>query len=255
MSDARCACLSHDCQQAWPVYAGRSFNLWNPDTGDYYDSACGTAMTEHLSAPSHADGTLPCQRPRIAFRDVTNPTNTRTMVCALVPGARVAVHKAPYLRRTGGGPADEAYVLGVLSSVVFDWQIRRTVELNMTFGVLGDASVPDPGGGHPVRDRVTEIAALLAAADDRFSDWADTLGVPVGTGRIAAGAPTTDQADNPEVEVEPDSDPSLSLSLSLSLLRLYYSPNSTRVWHGCTASTLATSASSSTRSRPAGRST
>ena len=187
--------------KVWPVYKGTSFDLWSPDTGVYYDSADAESVVAHLqekrlsqrrsqsSAFAELEeevvddpATLPCCHPRIAFRDVTNPTNTRTIVTALVPGERVIVHQAPYLLRTAGTAVDEAYVLGVLSSMPCDWQARRTVELHMTFEQIGQLSIPDPGMGHPVRDRVAEIAALLAAQDDRFTDWAAEVGVPVGTG-------------------------------------------------------------------------
>ena len=184
----------------WPVCSGKSFNIWEPDTGSYYDSADAESITEHLhwkrlrqsrtasSAFHELDpeviedpATLPCRHPRIVFRDVTNPTNTRTMVVALIPGLRVATHKAPYLLRISGSFGDEAYLLGILSSMVFDWQSRRTVELNLTFGQLGALSVPDPGPGDHVRSRVAEIAGRIAAADERFSEWAREVGVPVGS--------------------------------------------------------------------------
>ncbi len=186
--------------EVWPVYKGTSFNLWEPNTGVYYDSADAKSMLAHLqdkrlaqqntrsSAFAEQDEaftadpeTLPCLHPRIAFRDVTNPTNTRTLIAALVPGNRVIVNQAPYLLRTNGVTTDEAYVLGVLSAMPFDWQTRRTVELHMTFEQINQLSIPDPGEGHPVRDRVTEIAGRLAAVDERFAEWAAEVGVPVGS--------------------------------------------------------------------------
>ena len=184
----------------WPVYKGSSFNIWEPDTGTYYDSADPAAMIEHLqekrlsqrrkrtSAFSELDDsvtdnpeTLPCLHPRIAFRDVTRATDTRTLIVALVPGGRVLVNKAPYLLRLQGDIADEAFLLGVLGSMLFDWQARRTVELAMSFEQLNHFSVPDPGAGNPVRDRVVEIAGRLAATDERFASWAAEVGVPVGS--------------------------------------------------------------------------
>ncbi len=184
---------------AWPVYKGTSFNLWEPDTGVYYDSAEPEAMiaalqekrlsqrrtkssgfSEQDDAVTDDPTTLPCRHARIAFRNVTNPTNTRSLLAALVPGDRVIVHHAPYLLRTAGTVADEAYVLGVLCSMPCDWQVRRTVELNMTFEQIGQLSIPDPGKGHPVRDRVAEIAAQLAARDERFGNWAAEAGASVG---------------------------------------------------------------------------
>ncbi|MCY4663464.1 MAG: hypothetical protein OXC00_02220 [Acidimicrobiaceae bacterium] len=188
--------------EVWPVYAGKSFNLWQPDTGEYYDSVHAMSITDHLQqkrlsqrrtrTSAFADlpealladpGSLPCRRARIAFRDVTNPTNTRTLVAALVPPDRVVVHKAPYLFQLAGSPSDEAYVLGVLCSMPCDWQARRTVELVMSFEQLRLLPVPDPGEGHPVRDRVVEIAGRLAAVDGRFADWALAVGVSVGSAR------------------------------------------------------------------------
>ena len=179
--------------------AGTSFNLWEPDTGNYYDSVDMASIREHLQAkrlsqsetrssafaqlPGPVTGdprTLPCLHQRIAFRDVSRANDARTFRCVLIPPRRVLTHKAPYLLQTQGDPSDEAYVLGVLSSMVFDWQLRRTTELNMTFELLNQASVPDPGRGHPIRDRITEIAARLAAVDDRFDEWADQHGVQTG---------------------------------------------------------------------------
>ncbi|MYJ75550.1 MAG: hypothetical protein F4089_10835 [Gammaproteobacteria bacterium] len=194
--------------EVWPVYKGASFNLWEPDTGVYYDSvdAEDTAVHLHdkrqsqsrtassafseLSSTVLADsGTLPCRRARIAFRDVTRATDTRTLIAALVPPNRVIVNQAPYLLQTAGSVRDEAYLLGVLCSMPCDWQARRTVELHMTFEQLNLLCIPDPGEGHPVRDRVTEIAGGLAARDERFQEWAVEVGVPVGQTRaqVAAG--------------------------------------------------------------------
>ena len=186
--------------EVWPVYSGKSFNLWQPDTRDYYDSADAASVTRHLhrkrlsqsrTARSAFAGwpdsllqdasTLPCRRSRIAFRDVTNPTNTRTIVVAQIPPDRVIVHKAPYLLQTAGSVRDEAYVLGVLASMPCDWQARRTVELVMSFEQMRLLCVPDPGEGHPVRGRVVEVAGRLAAVDERFAEWAAAVGVPVGS--------------------------------------------------------------------------
>ncbi|MCY4175103.1 MAG: hypothetical protein OXD37_02050 [Acidimicrobiaceae bacterium] len=191
--------------EVWPVYSGKSFNLWQPDTGDYYDSADAVSITTHLQQKRRSQSrtrssafselpesvledpaTLPCRRPRVAFRDVTNPTNTRTIVAALIPPRVVITNKGPYLLRVRGTALDEAFLLGFLSSMISDWGARRVVELSLNFHVLNSINVPDPGEGHPVRDRVAEIAGRLAATDERFSEWAAEVGVPVGSASDAA---------------------------------------------------------------------
>ena len=194
--------------EVWPVYKGTSFNLWDPDTGVYYDSVDADSITSHLhqkrlsqsrtSSSAFAElsedmlqdsATLPCRRARIAFRDVARSTDTGTIVAALIPPDRVLVHQAPYLLRTAGTARDEAYVLGVLSSMPCDWQARRTVELHLTFEQLSLLTIPDPGEGHPVRDRVAVLSARLAARDERYREWAAEVGVPVSTtvDELAAG--------------------------------------------------------------------
>ncbi len=189
----------------WPVYTGKSFNLWNPDTGAYYASADPekvTAALQQKRSNGHRNkrsafsempeawikdrDTLPCLRPRIALRDVTNSTNTRTVIAALVPGHRVNVHKAPYLLRIKGTERHEAFLIGVLSSMILDWYARRVVELTLSAAILNNFPIPDADIDHdPVARRVVEIAARLAAVDDRFCEWAYEVGVAVGSANHA----------------------------------------------------------------------
>lgn len=184
----------------WLVYKGASFDLWEPDTGVYYASVNSDEITSHLqqkrlrqhrtaSSPfaefsdEHIDDreTLPCLRPRIAFRDITNRTNTRTVIAALVPGQTIITNQAPYLLWPRGTRQDEAFLLGVLSSMILDWCARCVVELHLNFHILNNLPIPDPGEGHPVRERVVEIAGRLAAVDERFEEWAAEVGVEVGS--------------------------------------------------------------------------
>ena len=124
--------------------------------------------------------TLPCLRPRIAFRDVTNRTNRRTVVAALVPPRVLLVHNSPYLLFPRGGLRDEAYLLGLMSSLPLDWYARRFVETHLTFFVLNPFPIPRPDGGSLLRERVIALAGRLASPDDRYADWAGRLGVAYG---------------------------------------------------------------------------
>jgi len=181
----------------WPVYKGASFDLWTPDTGTYYAWADPKRVLSHLqskrkranrrSAFAEFDqawrddpGTLPCLRPRIAFRDVTNRTNRRTVIAALVPPKVLLVHNSPYLLFPRGIERDEAYLIGLMGSLPLDWYARRFVETHLTFFVLNPFPVPRPGADGPLRERVIALAGRLASPDDRFTDWAGRLGVACG---------------------------------------------------------------------------
>ena len=184
----------------WPVYGGKSFNIWSPDTGIYY-AGCDpdeitsflqeTRVNKHDYSSSvffemptdwiNDPDTLPCLHPRIAFRDVTNAIDSRTVIVALVPPKIVLTNMAPYLLWPSGKPHDEAYLLGVLSSMILDWFARRIVQLHLTFYIFNSLPVPDADPEDPVTQRVVEISGRLAAVDERFADWAAEVGVPVGT--------------------------------------------------------------------------
>jgi hypothetical protein len=178
------------------VLTGSSFNLWSPDFGPPY--AYGDDRTiEHILDKARRTSIrpgsafygmtvngvedLPLSRARIAFRDVTNSTNTRTMVCCLLPPGVALVHPAPYLVRRAASEVDEAYLLGVLCSIPFDWITRKLVELHMTFEVLDRMPIPDLPVDDTRRTRIVTIAGRLAAKDERFKSWADAVGVEVSS--------------------------------------------------------------------------
>lgn len=209
-----------------PVLAGGSFNLWKPDFGPpyaYADPAVveaflqsrrarsaaskGTAWTGKAAKQLNDPKSLPLHHSRIAFRDVARATDTRTMICALLPPDVTTVHVAPYILQQRGDDRDVAYLLGVLSSVPLDWYARKFVEQHMTYEHLNAFPVPrvDPDSGqllgvagyeHPyagkdvriLRDRVVDIAGRLAAVDHRYTNWAAAVGVPVGSVATPAAA-------------------------------------------------------------------
>ena len=125
--------------------------------------------------------TLPCYYPRIAFRQVARATDSRTVIAALVPGYVVITNAAPYLLWSQGDERDEAYLLGVLSSIPLDWYARRVVEVNLNFHLLNAFPIPRPPRDHPLRRRVEEIAGRLAAVDEAYIEWAKAVGVKVGS--------------------------------------------------------------------------
>ena len=189
---------------AWPVYKGASYDLWNPDTGEYYawadpDYITGVLQAKRLNQQRNSrsafsafpiewardSSTLPCRYPRIAVRKVTRATDTRTVRTALVPGDLVLTDAAQYLAWSRGNETDEAYLLGVLSSIPLDWYARRFVEVNLNFHILNAFPVPRTDCDDPLRKEVVRIAGRLASFDERFSGWAAEVGVSVGS--VSAG--------------------------------------------------------------------
>ena len=178
-----------------PIYKGESFNLWEPDTQIYYAHADGRALDRHLRTKLIAQRrlrrspyfglelgeTLPMGRPRIAFRKITSNVNQRTTIASLIPGGVSATEGCQVVLRARGELAAEAFLLGVLCSIPFDWAARRWVEINFNFYVMKSLPVAVYRPGTPVSDRVVQIAGRLAAVDSRYKDWAFEVGVEVGS--------------------------------------------------------------------------
>jgi len=183
----------------WPIMAGRSFDLWNPFLGpeyawidpqvamDHYQakrvkgSRTKSSVFSKCSAKWISDvNTLPCLNPRIAFRDIARATDSRTVRCALIPGQSICVETSPVFLFPRGERRDEAYLLGVLSSLSLDWYARRFVEIHLKVHVINPFPIPRPGPDNSFRQRIIELAGRLACPDERFADWAREVGVECG---------------------------------------------------------------------------
>lgn len=183
----------------WPVYAGESFDIWTPDTGKYYaftnaETIQEAAHQKWKRAPRSSPYSElpkawreerqhhPILSPRIAFRDVTNRTNTRTLVVSLIPPEVITVQTAPWVlwldpKRP---PAHEAYLLGVMSSLPLDWWARRFVEQHVDQEAFNCLRIPGSVSDSALSMRVEALAARLAAQDGRFAKWAKSLCVETG---------------------------------------------------------------------------
>jgi hypothetical protein len=187
-----------------PVYKGESFDLWEPDRGQdrYYGWTKSSEETidelyrkrkasfrRGANSPwwgaedslIHDKTTIECLYPRIAFRDITNRTNTRTIIAALLPPEVVCVHNAPVLVFPKGSHSDVAYVLGILSSRICDWYSRRWVEVHLTFSVFNCLPCPRVPSTHPLYKELVAAAGRLASPDKRYAKWAKSVGVDCGT--------------------------------------------------------------------------
>ncbi len=183
----------------WPVFKGESFDIWQPDTGRYYGYADPTKVIPALqkkrlnsarlerSAFAEFDSqtiadpkTLPCHRARIAFRDISRATDSRTVRVALIPPKTFITNKGPYFLWPKGDSAAEAFLLGVLASIVLDWYARRFVETGLNFFIVNPFPVPRPKPGSDLAKRVVSLSGRLATPDNRFADWAAKVGVKCG---------------------------------------------------------------------------
>jgi hypothetical protein len=67
-----------------------------------------------------------------------------------------------------------------MSSRVFDWYARRWVEINFAFSIFNWMPCPRPKNSDQLYLMLAASAARLSCLDDRFSNWAGTVGVEYG---------------------------------------------------------------------------
>lgn len=210
-----------------PVWAGKNFNRWQPDTGaDPYawadpegagrfiqgrderraeavanggrrartqtqDGQLALSVVSEPQDTPEAPAAVSNPGVRLAFRCIARATDRRTVIAAAIPGDRYLQHSAGFLRFSIGGAVEEAAVLGVLCSTSLDWFARRLVETGLTFEILN--SFPMPRLGEHLA-RIAQIAGLRTArADKRLEDWARS-----------AGADLTESTINADLDVELD---------------------------------------------------
>lgn len=180
------------------VLSGRGFNLWTPFTGEVFATGERDLIRDELKRrlanqtklvksaffglnwPTDFPAGLPFERPRIAFRALTNPTNTRTLITALLPPERVLPDTAPYLFFRKRHELAEAFLLAVLSSRSLDWYARKFIETKVMNHFLNAFPIPPIREGS-VSDRIVFLSGSLAAVDDDYLDWAKSVGVRTRT--------------------------------------------------------------------------
>jgi hypothetical protein len=179
---------------ALPVLGGSGFNLWTPRTGEVYAWADEFKVEEALFAKRRnqvrmrnsafyglppetlADrGSLPFRHSRVAFRDVTNATNTRTVIASIVQPNALLTNTAPFFNNVTQNIRAEAFLLGILSSLPLDWFARRYVELHLNFHIAHGLPVPWDGLETNLGNQLINLVFSRLSKISTVADWTDQL--------------------------------------------------------------------------------
>jgi hypothetical protein len=181
-------------RSGWRLWKGESFDQYDPHGADerWCPNNAATRKKVHKARPG-ADSLAADEvaledrrravldeigHPRLAFRDTTNRTNSRTVLACLVPPETFLSNTAPYLAFRPDNDQARAACLAIMNSLPFDWQARRFVEIHVNFFILEGLVVPDLSDDD--YDAVSTAAARLSCVDERFAEFAVSVGVDVG---------------------------------------------------------------------------
>ena len=180
--------------QGWALWKGGSFDQHDPNGADSrWCPPTAAALRKARKPRPGTDSVLATEVPvsirraavaaevgaaRLAFRDVTNRTNSRTVIASLIPPQTFLTNTAPYLAFVDGGHEARAACCAVLTSLPFDWQARRFVETHVNFFVLELLTVPKFDDS--AYEELVELGARLSCPDQRFAEVAEACGVAIG---------------------------------------------------------------------------
>jgi hypothetical protein len=186
--------LWQNAAEGWRVWKGESFDQYDPHGAE--ERVCPPTNDAFAKAYKSRPGTgsLVAERAagakrvaavrrevggaRIAFRDVSRATDSRTVRAALVPPETFLTNQAPYLTFLDDRDLDRACCLGLMNSLTFDWQARRFVETHLNFFILEGLRLPELSDAQ--YERIVRAAARLSCVDDRFAVFAEATGVDCG---------------------------------------------------------------------------
>jgi hypothetical protein len=186
--------LWENAEGGWALWKGESFDQFDPHGAEARlcppnkqamkkarkpRPGAGSVLALDVKAAVRARAVVAeVGKARVAFRDVSRATDSRTVRACLIPPKTFLTNKAPYLGFLQGSNVDRAACLGLMNSLIFDWQARRFVETSLNFFILELLCLPTLSDATYVS--IASAAARLSCVDDRFRDFADSTGVECG---------------------------------------------------------------------------
>jgi hypothetical protein len=180
--------------EGWALWKGESFDQHDPHGAEArWCPPSDAALTKATKARPGSESALAtgvdltgrrsAQRAelgqvRLAFRDVSRATDSRTVRASLVPAKTFLTNTAPYLAFVNGDHRARVACVAIMNSVPFDWQARRFVEVHLNFFVLELLTVPDLDDGSFAE--LVRLGGRLSCPDARFAEVAEACGADIG---------------------------------------------------------------------------
>ncbi|MEM3784102.1 MAG: hypothetical protein QXY88_03615, partial [Candidatus Bathyarchaeia archaeon] len=175
--------------KGWPFMEGKHFHQFIPD----FEKSIFTIIPEvGLKRTSkrkeyHGINKDVHESVRLAFRNVASSTNVRSFVACILPpkcfcsnSACIILPKKNEAIITGREYLGmQAYLAGLVNSMVFDFLIRTRITMNLNFFYIYQTPIPVSLNSE-IAKQIIETSTRLSSIDDRFKDFASSLGVKCG---------------------------------------------------------------------------
>ena len=174
--------LLKDSKKGWPVLEGRNIHQFNHT---FARPEFTTPMTAGLQREKRKRVYGRNSRKfyhsfRLAFRNISSPTNMRTIIASIIPPQRFHTHSVNSIVLTRNGGLERgneynrktAHLCGILNSMAFDFVARAKLQVN-TPAAIRDISFPSKLH----HDEIAKLTARLSVGSDEFEGFAESLRV------------------------------------------------------------------------------
>jgi hypothetical protein len=181
------------------LYGGGMIHHFNCDFAKpkYYIDI-GKGRTKLAGRVGNPNQTLTCDDYRLLHRRVARQTDTRTLICSIIPPRYFCDNSVNYTLPASCSRQELTFVCGVFSSFVFDFQVRSRLNSNVTKGLINQLSLPRLQSGDCFFAKIVDRAAKLICTTPEFDDLAAEVGLGSHTNGI------TDEIDRARLRAELD---------------------------------------------------
>jgi biotin operon repressor len=171
----------------WPLVEGSFYHLEFPAEGKTLSRFLCLRDLRKLEARTNPDGSLFMENWRVVWRKVTSPTNERGAIATILPPGCVAKESGLTVR---GGHLDlqtSVQLAALISSFVFDYLVRFSGRVNLTYSAIRGVPVPP---SRALADVVAPAWALVRAHLDPLgieTPRLDNVETPAAHDRWAQG--------------------------------------------------------------------
>ena len=172
-----------------PLYEGRMVEAYDYRAKAYVSGRARKAVWKELKFGSPEKEIVPqwripitsipekvgdrWQNYRIGFCDVASPTNSRSLVAALIPPNVICGHKIPTLTFEPFDPRILLLWLGVANSLTMDFLARKKISLTMSLTVMDSLPLPRRFMGSALEKEIAIRVLRLSAVGPSMDDFRD----------------------------------------------------------------------------------
>jgi hypothetical protein len=163
------------------LYEGKMIHQYNAFYSEAQYWVADTKAEQHFRRKKSEKGALDYQIPRLGFREIARPTDSRTLIAAIIPPNSCCNHKisvaAPHLSNISF--MEMLFVLGIINSFIIDYLVRFKISTSVGMFHFYQLPVPRLTAGAPFFDAIVPRAARLTCTRSEFADlWQAVIGEP-----------------------------------------------------------------------------